>query len=144
MDETGDKVSAYRDCRCRRGVAMIMAMTVSVVLFALVAAIYLVTVQRHTLMRKRAAHTGALYLAEAGMHDAIARLRIGNTHPSGIDPAVGDSYCLDISAIPALISASGINCTVNPFPCAATEVCVQVSNNLNPNNRNQIDVRTEF
>lgn len=126
----------------KKGIALVMAFSISVLLLGIIASLYWITVQRHTLMRKRAEHARALYLAEAGMNDAIARLRIG-APPFGINPAVGGSYCLDIT-----------NSLTVPFPPNAPSVCTEVcdfgqvrvcvSDNLPPAGRNQIDVTANW
>ncbi len=73
-----------------KGVALFMAFSVSILVLALVAALLWVTVQRHLLLKKRASSSQQQYLAEAGINDAMARLRLGL-----IDRVAGDTYCLN-------------------------------------------------
>jgi len=124
----------------KKGIALVMAISMSVLLLGMIASLYWITVQRHTLMRKRAEHAKALYLAEAGMNDAIARLRIGTSDASGVDPITGRWYCLDVNATPPAITLDGAACTLT---CDADQVRVCVSDN-STTGRNQIDVTADW
>ena len=79
-----------------RGVALLIAFSVSFIVLGLIAALYWVSLQRHVLMRRRTARERSFYLTEAGVQDAIARLRIGTSHASGINPVTGGNYCLNV------------------------------------------------
>ena len=121
-----------------RGFALFTAFSVALVLLGLVASLYWIIVQRHALLRKRSEHARNLYLTEAGINDAIARLRIG-VNPPGIVPGTGRWYCLDVDASPP--AATNIaDCTVACSPPNDVRVCV--SNNVS--GRNKIDVTANF
>lgn len=110
-------------------------------LLGLIASFYWIITQRYVLQRKRAEHTRGLYLTEAGMNDAIARLRIGNPPAMGIDPAAGRWYCLDVETA-TITRDIGAACAVlcaNP----GEDVRVCVSSNI-ATGRNQIDVTANF
>lgn len=140
MDRGRDTVRTQQRLFCeRKGVALILAFSVSLLILTLIASLFWVMAHRHTLARKRFEHARVQHLVEAGMHDAIARLRIGIPPPGGvgIDPAVGRWYCLNIdTSTPTDIPNT---CTAT---CPAGQVRVCVSDNSG--GRNQIDVTTNF
>ena len=127
-----------RRFQSERGFALLTAFSVAVVLLGLIASLYWIMVQRHTLLRKRSEHARNLYLTEAGMNDAIARLRIGGGFPPGIDPVTGRNYCLNVST--GAVTSLGVGLCGGV--CTPPQIRVCVSNNLS--GRNQIDVTANF
>ena len=105
-----------------------MAFTVTLLVLGLVASVYWLSIQRHTLMHKRTEHARTLYLAETGVTDAMAKLRIGT-----ISRAIASdySYCLN----PTTGAISGPPCLA---PTSAFPIRVVISpkdaNGLNPIN----------
>lgn len=113
-----------------------MAFSVTMVLLALVASLYFVLVQRHALLRKRSERARILYLTEAGMNDAIARLRIGNL--PGINPAIGRRYCLNV--LTSIATTFVTPCLTTSCPVGQVRVCVSD----NSSGTNKIDVAANF
>ncbi len=107
-----------------RGVALVMAFSITMVILALVAGLYWITAQRHTLMRKRAQRSRMVYLAESGMVDAMARLRTG-VIDRGI--ASSTSYCLNPET------------GAGPTPCAAPSPALPVQVVVSPINANGVN-----
>jgi len=121
--------------------ALLMAFTVSILLLGLIGSLYWVSVQRHVTVSQRSEQIENLYLVEAGMTDAIARLRMGPGSAEGIDPTVETEYCLDVTTLTTnnWNSGGGVGCSV---VCASDEVRVCVDDN-GPG-RNQINVTAGF
>ena len=120
-----------------KGVALLTAFSLSLVLMALIAALYLVTTQRYVIQKKRSEHERNLYLTEAGVSDAVARLRIGTSHASGINPVTGGNYCLNVTT-----GAKTATAAACPASCASGWVRVCITNNSS--GRNQINVRATY
>jgi len=133
-----------------RGVALLLAFSMTLLMLGLIASLYLISVQRHALMRKRVESAKILYLTEAGMNDAIARLRLSTILPppsQSIIPATGRWYCLDVEAVPpneitAEFSDAATCAAGTCVPPADVRVCV--SGNTGPTGRNQIDATAGF
>ena len=95
-----------------KGIALILTMAIILIFVILVAAFYQTVIGRRRLVQKRSARTEGFYKAEAGVQDAIARLRIGGKNPvapGAIDPqiALPLTYCLDLDASPPVQVACG-------------------------------------
>ena len=95
-----------------RGVALILTMAITLIFVILVAAFYQTVIGRHRLVQKHSARTEGFYKAEAGVQDAIAKLRLGRqgvADPPAIVPAIGRpvGYCLDLDASPPVQVACG-------------------------------------
>lgn len=112
----------------QQGIALVMAFSISLLVMGLIVSLYWVAVQRHVLLKQRVEHARNLYLAEAGMNDAIARLRAGL-----IDRNLGTSYCLDPETSATTACAA---------PLATHPVRVVISPADPGTGRNQIDVTT--
>lgn len=125
-----------------RGVALLISFSIAMLMLGLIASMLLVSVHRHALMRKRVVNARIMYLTEAGMHDAVARLRIGAASPQGI-PATGRWYCLDVDTATIMLDVTELTCPTTTCTLPA-DVRVCVSSNFNPDSRNQIDVTANF
>jgi len=110
-----------------------MAFAVTFLVLGLIASVYWLSIQRHTLMRKRIEHARMLYLSETGVTDAMAKLRIGTISRAILTPY---NYCLN----PTTGAVSGPPCLAptSAFPIQVI-ILPQDANGLN-----QINVTVNF
>lgn len=109
LQEIKEVQSSKFKVRRRTGIALIVTIGLSVLLVVLVSALYVSIAGRHQLSTKRATKSAADYKAEAGMQDAIARLRLFRRGGAGLDPAdpAGHAYCLDLEDPAAPLNSCG-------------------------------------
>ncbi len=137
--------------RTNRGIALVLTMAVALIFLILVAGFYQVVIGRQGWVRKRSGRSEAFYKAEAGAHDAMARLRVGKIIPTpvgAIDPAlaVGLVYCLDIDATPpnADLGGGGVACPIGGAGWGVWDVRVEVDVRDPATGLNEIRTETNY
>jgi len=120
----------------KKGIALILTTTISLLFVLLVAGFYHVIIGRHRWTHKRIDRSDRFYKSEAGAQDARSRLRIGKLNPAAvgaIDPntIVPVRYCLDLDTDPPTRQPDDTQCPSDP------------ANLLNPSSWGVWDVRVE-
>ena len=132
----------------RKGIAFILTIGIVMAFVLLVAGFYQVLIGRQRWTNKRNARDSGWYKSEAGMQDAVARLRLAQMGSvpmpggPGINPVAGRHYCLNIATSTVIASSAPPG---NPacVTQGTNNILVRVSAR-GANGLNRIDVLQDF